>query len=88
VNSLLVMKRRCVLALKRPGFSRGLVVSGFRVSSLWDSAVMTRRGFHCTEGLSHGVQRHEVDLVEVGRSVVQVAVDLGISNQLIYTWRH
>ena len=32
-------------------------------------------------------RRRVVDLVEAGRKVTDVAHDLGVSNQTIYTWR-
>jgi len=32
-------------------------------------------------------RRRVLDLLEAGRSVTEVARDLGISNQTIYTWR-
>ena len=32
-------------------------------------------------------RRRVVDLVEAGRTVTDVARDLGVSNQTIYTWR-
>jgi transposase-like protein len=32
-------------------------------------------------------RRRVVDLVDAGRKVVDVARDLGVSNQTIYTWR-
>jgi transposase len=33
-------------------------------------------------------RRKVLDLVEAGRSVADVARDLGISEQTVYTWRH
>jgi transposase-like protein len=33
------------------------------------------------------LRRKVLDLIEAGRSVADVARDLGISNQSIYTWR-
>ena len=45
------------------------------------------------EGLWHGrvvraeFKRRVVDLVEAGRKVADVAADLGISEQSVYTWR-
>ena len=34
-----------------------------------------------------GFRRKVIDLVEAGRPVAQVAADLGISEQTVYTWR-
>jgi len=42
---------------------------------------MARRGY------PPEFRRHVVDLVEGGRKVAEVAAELGISEQTIYTWR-
>jgi len=43
---------------------------------------MARRGYPAE------FRRRVLDLVEGGRKVADVALDLGISEQTIYTWRH
>jgi len=43
---------------------------------------MGRRGYPAE------FRRRVVDLVAAGRKVREVASDLGISEQTIYTWRH
>ena len=42
---------------------------------------MARRGY------SSEFRRRVLDLVEGGRRVTEIAIDLGISEQTIYTWR-
>jgi len=42
---------------------------------------MARRGY------PPEFRRRVVDLVEGGRKVAEVAADLGVSKQTIYTWR-
>jgi transposase-like protein len=42
---------------------------------------MARRGY------SSEFRRRVLDLVEGGRKVAEIAIDLGISEQTIYTWR-
>ena len=42
---------------------------------------MGRRGY------PPGFRRRVLDLIEAGRKVAEVADDLGISDQTIYTWR-
>jgi transposase len=43
--------------------------------------------WHGTTELPAGVQTQGLDLIEAGRSVTDVARDLGISGQAIHTWR-
>ena len=38
-------------------------------------------------GYPAGFRKRVVDLVEAGRPVAQVAAELGVSDQSIYTWR-
>jgi transposase-like protein len=49
--------------------------------SILEEGGMGRRGY------PPEFRRKVVDLVEAGRSVADVARDLGISEQSIYTWR-
>lgn len=64
-----------------------LVVHGFRVGLLLDSAVMDLGRFYGTEGLSGGVPAACGRSGRGGAPVAQVAAELGISDQSIYTWR-
>ena len=61
---------------------------GFRGGRILDSAAIIVEGdVYGTEGYPPEFRRRAVELVEGGRKVAEVAADLGISEQTIYTWR-
>src|SRR3954452_6313579 len=62
-----------------PGFSG--------VGLLDDQPSSDPKGTSCRRATPPEFRRKVIDLVEAGRPVAQVAADLGISEQTVYTWR-
>jgi len=50
-------------------------------------AIIVKRDDGVPRGYPPEFRRRVVELVESGRKVAEVAADLGISEQTIYTWR-
>jgi transposase-like protein len=56
-------------------------------SGCWMINHLVTRGGQCAQTYPPGFRRKVLDLVAAGRAVAQVAGDLGMSAQVIYTWR-
>ena len=74
--------------LNRPGVAGDFGVSRvLRRLDFWILVPDTRRPSWEDRGTRRSFRRKVLDLVEEGRTVAQVAHDLDISEQSIYTWR-
>jgi transposase-like protein len=51
------------------------------------AAIIAMEGGMARRGYQPEFRRRVVELVEAGRKVAEVAADLGISEQTVYTWR-
>jgi len=71
----------CRQGLKRPGLGEGSGLPRVARRRIDGILRMGRRGY------PGEFRRKVLDLIEAGRSVTDVARDLGISGQTIYTWR-
>jgi len=77
-----------VLALIHSPVASEWLAPGSVESGSWNSGHVTlEEGFVGRRGYPPEFRRKVLDLVEAGRPVVDVARDLGISAQSIYTWR-
>ena len=74
-------------SLNRPGFT-GVVCPDFDGGRKLDSAaIIVKGGDMARRGYPPEFRRRVVDLVEGGRKVSEVATELEVSEQTIYTWR-